>query len=175
MSVERLPAVGRSGRLRVAIIAPDTAYRSAVEHLLKESSSFKTLRALAPPLEESDLRLLEHSPPRLVLLHGSAAAESETAKLRDTLPSVPLVVLEGPYTADDLVAFLERGVSGFLSLSMTAKHIEVLLSALALGHVVVPRELLLSAIRRGGIPTPSAQGRAASPFDRLTPQEKRIL
>jgi DNA-binding NarL/FixJ family response regulator len=120
--------------------------------------------------------VLERSAPHLVLLDGAAATETSTRMLRRTLRSAAaLVVFDGPRSPDEQLALLEDGISGFVSLSMPPNHVEALLTAVASGHLVVPRNLTFTVGRRDAAPARGMQLGRHSPLEGLTPQETKIL
>jgi DNA-binding NarL/FixJ family response regulator len=175
MAAQNLPAVGRRGRLRVLIIAADTPRRTAWKHLLSRSAEFKVVRTVSPPVDAATVDGLDRSSAQVVLLDDSAAHEATIERLRRALRSTALVVLGEPRGPDEARALLSRGVNGFVSLAMPAAHIEALLSAMALGHVVAPREVLFAPASREVASEEGSRQGPGSPLARLTPREKRIL
>lgn len=152
---------------RVALIAPDSIYRDAIERYLREQVWLE----LVGVVKEGDggEQLLSGSDPDLVILRDSTTLQG----LADAAPDACFVLIGVPESSHDMERLLRSGAVAFICADMDRQALELTLTAAAKGHTLLPHGLT-------SIPSADDNATEDSPrhhpgLDALTAREEEVL
>lgn len=123
----------------VILIDANKLFREGLSRLLQDvpfqvAAEFASIEeALADPVAAADLILVDPG--------EDVAAVAKLGQLRQTLPSVPVVILTGALDARRLTQALEAGVAGYLMKDMSADALAQSLRLVMMGEKVFPTHL----------------------------------
>lgn len=156
-----------SGKTRVALIAPDSLLRDAIEQWLQEQVWLE-LGGVATQKTGADW-LLSRTDPDVVILKDEAALKS----LADAAPDACFILMEVPKSLRDAQRLLRLGTAAFISPDTDQTTLELTLTAVAKGHTVLPPGL--ASVAPADAAAAEHRPRDQPGLDALTPREMEIL
>jgi DNA-binding NarL/FixJ family response regulator len=194
---------GGSGRRQAVTrrrgFANSRAGEEATTVLLVDAHAW-TREAVARGLEMAlqDLRVLRfanvselaragpHTGAAVVLLNmagirlGDRRVSSAIAAIRSSLPGLPIVVLSEDEDSEAILEAIERGLKGYVPMSLELRVVAQVLQFVAAGGTYLPAELLLTSFKIPGTHDLTAHDVTCAPTSAVTvsgliPREFRVL
>jgi two-component system nitrate/nitrite response regulator NarL len=174
VGVIRSPAEHSADVISVAVIEDNRLVREGLTALLNQLGDLRVV-AGGP---SGDLGLLAHARPHVILLdlglrNGDSLRIAETVKLE--FPESKVVVMDLLPVHEDIVEFVNAGVSGFIMKDATLDDLASTIRSVARGVNVLPPQMtatLFSEIARDAV----ARGRPqALDSVRMTPRERQVI
>jgi two-component system, NarL family, nitrate/nitrite response regulator NarL len=148
--------VGSVSVIAAIVTHPCTLFRDGLSEILA-GTQFRLVH-MAADLDEASIRHLP-SAKTCVWLIGVGKCTATTydfvRRVHSTTLGVKIVILAQSPTAEDVLAALEAGASGFLSQDISRERLVKSLELIALGEIVVPSEFLQAVCSRMTKPTPA--------------------
>lgn len=157
---------GPESSLASLLIADHAATRLGIRIALEGLAAICAEAGSAPEAIE----LARQAQPDLCLvgfeLPGGGLAA--TRGIRQAAPGIPIVVLANCASADDMLASIDAGASGYLPGDIPGPSLPRVVSAVLSGEAAVPRSMVIDLVR-------ALQTNAAPPSDALTTRELQVL
>ena len=160
--------------ISVALIEDNRLVREGIALLLNQVADIRVVAAGS----SGDMSVLRHASPQVVLLDlGLRDGDSlrVAVKVREELPEAKIIVMDLLPVDEDIVEFVDAGVSGFIVKDATLEDLVTTIRTVAAGvHVLPPRTsgTLFSRIARDAV----AKGRPeALQAVRMTPREREVI
>lgn len=160
--------------ISVALIEDNRLVREGIALLLNQVADLRVVAAGS----SGDMSVLRHVTPQVVLLDlGLRKGDSlrVAVKVRKEFPEAKIIVMDLLPVDEDIVEFVNAGVSGFIVKDATLEDLVTTIRTVAAGaHVLPPRTsgTLLSRIARDAV----AKGRpGALQAVRMTPREREVI
>jgi DNA-binding NarL/FixJ family response regulator len=160
--------------ISVALIEDNRLVREGIALLLNQVTDLRVVAAGS----SGDMSVLRHASPQVVLLDlGLRDGDSlrVAVKVREELPEAKIIVMDLLPVDEDIVEFVDAGVSGFIVKDATLEDLVTTIRTVAAGaHVLPPRTsgTLFSRIARDAV----AKGRPeALQAVRMTPREREVI
>jgi DNA-binding NarL/FixJ family response regulator len=166
----------RRGRkvISVALIEDNRLVREGIASLLNDATDLEVVAAGS----SGDMALLRHVTPQVVLLDlGLRNGDSlrVAAKVKQEFPEARIIVMDLLPADEDVMEFVDAGVSGFMMKDATVEDLVKTIRTVAEGaHVLPPRTAgtLFSRIAKDAV----AKGRPeALRSVRMTPREREVI
>lgn len=164
----------RGGTLiSVALIEDNRLIREGIAALLKEHSDLK----VAASASSADSSMLRAANPQVVLLDlglGHASSLRLAEKVKSDVPQAKVILMDVLPVHEDIVEFVNVGVSGFIVKDATRDDLVNTIRAVAQGAHVLPPQLATTLVfhrERRGPP----RGRPETLGLRLTPREREVI
>lgn len=167
-----LPAPGFSGvaPLRLLIISDVCFVREALASMLERDPSIAAVRC-ADPAEVTALNLTAEAD--AVLVHTALREGPKVAaRLRDAAPHLPIIACALRETNDDVIAWAEAGVSGYIPNSVRLDQFVRLVQGILAGEQVCSGRIAAGLLRR--IAASANPGGGTSAARHLTRRERQV-
>ena len=159
--------------MRLFICSDVRIYREGLAEVLGARDGIVVAGAASEP--DQCLRDVGVSSPDVVLLDMATAGSVELVRaLRRALPATPVVALGVRETEDEVIAYAEAGVAGYLTREQTLADLAEALEALARGEAPCPPRAAAMLLR---LVSAQAEHRRSTSgvLDQLTLREREIL
>lgn len=161
------------GMLKVAIIDDNRLVREALVALL---TTMPDMHVVASPV--ADAAFLESAQPHVLLLDAGLSEEDSirvAAGVRELSPGSRIIAMDLLPVQEDLMEFVNAGVSGFVTKDATFEELVGTIREVARGVTVLPSKGAPSLLARIAA-TAAAQQQAEVLSDvRLTPREREVI
>ncbi|MFQ5879595.1 MAG: LuxR C-terminal-related transcriptional regulator [Dehalococcoidia bacterium] len=156
------------GTLTVALAHPYPLLREGIAGILREAS-FQVV-GLAESAGELRGLAVEHQPDIILVDWEVSDIDQESLRsLAESVPNSSLVVLTQPQPPETLVAAIQAGASGYLTVNLSPEEFVNTLPTIARGHVVIAHEMAGSL--KGSLPVETS----GEPDDLLSEREREVL
>jgi two-component system nitrate/nitrite response regulator NarL len=163
--------VSPSAAIRLVVIDDHTLFRRGVIALLGEEPGFEVVGEAADALE--GIKVAAAAKPDVVLLDlhmpGLSGVQA-LASLREAVPEAAIAMLTVSEEAEDLMACLRAGASGYLLKNIESAFLTDAIRRLAAGESVMSPSMTGKLMREVGAGEKPADGHAP-----LSPREQEIL
>lgn len=167
--------------MRIVLADDHRLVRDGIKfYLSRLASSAQILEA--GTFEEALEKATSEDPPDLIILDlnmpGMRGFEGLDI-VRDRLPGVPVAILSGSISPEDVIEALDHGAAGYLPKTLSGKAMINALKLILSGEryvpsIALPSSALRSGRRAGGGP-PARDRDAGAPMDKLTEREREVL
>ncbi|MFN2571811.1 MAG: LuxR C-terminal-related transcriptional regulator [Gemmatimonadales bacterium] len=160
--------------ISVALIEDNRLVREGITALLKDYADLKVVAGTSAP----DSALLKAARPDVVLLDVGLARHSSlrvAEQVRREFPDAKVIVMDLLPVHEDIVEFVNIGVSGFIMKDATLDDLVKTIRAVAQGAHVLPPQMtntLFSQIAKVAV---ARQGPDALEAVRMTPREREVI
>jgi two-component system nitrate/nitrite response regulator NarL len=159
-------------QVRIVVIDDHTLFRRGVIALLGQEPGFEVVAEAADAVE--GIKAAAAARPDVVLLDlhmPGVSGVQALASLREALPEAAIAMLTVSEDAEDLVACLRAGASGYLVKNIESEFLTGAIRRLAAGESVMSDSMTGKLMREvGGEPRPAEPAHAP-----LSPREQEIL
>jgi len=171
----KLPAVAASPAISIALMEDNRLVREGVSALLNQVPGFKVVAAAS----SGDTSRLKRVSPNVVLLdlglrNGDSLRVAE--KVKKEFPESKVIVMDLLPVHEDIVDFVNAGVSGFIMKDATLDDLVNTIRLVAKGAQVLPPEMtrsLFSEIARNAVA--KGQPKLVLEAVRMTPREREVI
>jgi two-component system nitrate/nitrite response regulator NarL len=165
------PAHGTSRPIRLFILAEVRLYREGLELILGGEDPF-TVVGGAPSLAAA-IPLVRRSRPDVVLVDLAGDGLTVARTLRAELPEAKLVALAIREVEDEVIAWAEAGMAGYVSRQASLADLSATIRRAAVGELVCPPQITANLVRR--LSDMAAQRPAAGSLAQLTTRELDVV
>jgi DNA-binding NarL/FixJ family response regulator len=169
---EQSEAMEPEATISVLVVDDICLCREGVADLLRQGGSAGEVRTAADaPAAVQSLR--SFGPDVVLLSLASSDALATLAAIRVAAPTVRVVALAVTETEDEILAYAETGVTGFVPRHGTLETLENTIASVVRGEAVCPPVVTGALLRR--ISTLADQGSRPADAAHLTPREREVL
>ncbi len=165
--------------MKILIADDHWVFRAGLKHLVEgledevsvvEADSFEDAARLASEHKDLDLIILD-------LLMPDSDPFTGLRELRETVPTVPVVVLSVLEQRRDVIRAIELGAMGYIPKAATGDEIIKALQHVLDGDIFVPRALLDTRIKRAPAAdvSPAAQADSRRLVETLTQRQREVF
>jgi len=168
------PAPDLRSPIGIAVIEDNRLLREGLTTLLNR---FRDLRVVAQS-SRADMFTLQRLKPEVVLLDlGLRAGHSlQTAvKVKKELPDTRVIVMDLLPMHEDIVEYVNAGVSGFIMKDATLDDLANTIRSVAAGSSVLPQQIVGTLFTQIAREATSQGTRTAQSAVRMTPREREVI
>jgi DNA-binding NarL/FixJ family response regulator len=167
-AIDRSP---RQARLRVCIVGNVRLYREGLAQILERSDRVEVVGVAPIDGGASAVALLQ---PDVVLMDAILPeATAEVARIVAAAPATPVVAVSASDAGDDVVAFGEAGVSGFVPRDGSVVDLMAVLECVSRGEAPVPPRAAARLLEH--LRARAAHDEVPDPPSRLTAREAEVV
>jgi two-component system nitrate/nitrite response regulator NarL len=168
-------AVRTDGPVRIMVIDDHTLFRRGVRALLAQEAGFEVVGDAADPSEGAKLAAATQPDVVLLDLHMPGINGMEAIPvLREAAPDARIVMLTVSEDAEDLMACLRAGASGYLLKNIDGDYLVDSIRRAARGESTMSAQMTSKLVRELHAVTQGSSGGAARKAP-LSPREQEIL
>jgi two-component system, NarL family, nitrate/nitrite response regulator NarL len=158
--------------LHVLIVDDVRLYLEGLAAILQAQSQIERVE-IAADLTTA-LQHIVISSPDVVLLNTAMTGSTDVLRtITETAQETPVIALGVSESEDEVIAWAEAGIKGYLFRAESLTHLIAAIQSVAHGETLCPPRITATLLRR--IASLASQPRAGVEADRLTPRERQIL
>jgi two-component system nitrate/nitrite response regulator NarL len=165
------PGPGPVAPIRLFILAEVRLYREGLELILGREDTFRVVGG-APSLGPA-MPLIRRSRPDIVLLDLASEGLTVARTLRLELPETKLVALAIREVDDEVIAWAEAGMAGYVSRQASLTDLSATIRRAAVGELVCPPQITANLVRH--LSDMATRRPAADGLAQLTTREMDVV